>query len=115
VVLGPKTPLNHHNWLCFGKFQDTEHFLIPCPRYISSRLPPSSETWKNAMASSTQTNLERFSTYWYAPFCCMCLGCCAEFGSSGGTYELPCTSASPVNSHSINCSIFINHPIIDTI
>jgi hypothetical protein len=30
--------------------------------------------------------------YWYAPFCCVCLGCCAvEFGSSGGTYELPCT------------------------
>jgi hypothetical protein len=29
--------------------------------------------------------------YWYAPFCCVCLGCCAaEFGSSGGTYELPC-------------------------
>jgi hypothetical protein len=24
------------------------------------------------------------------PFCCVCLGCCAsEFGSSGGTYELP--------------------------
>jgi hypothetical protein len=34
---------------------------------------------------------ERFSTYWYAPFCCVCLGCCAdEFGSSGGTYDLPC-------------------------
>jgi hypothetical protein len=33
-------------------------------------------------------NLERFSTYLYAPFCCACLGCCAaEFGSSGGTYE----------------------------
>jgi len=27
-------------------------------------------------------------TYWYAPFCRVCLGCCAvEFGSSGGTYE----------------------------
>ena len=24
----------------------------------------------------------------YAPFCCVCLGCCAaDFGSSGGTYE----------------------------
>jgi len=33
-------------------------------------------------------NFERFSTYWYAPFCLVCLGCCAvEFGSSGGTYE----------------------------
>jgi hypothetical protein len=28
----------------------------------------------------------------YAPFCCVCLGCCAaEFGISGGIYELPCT------------------------
>jgi hypothetical protein len=36
-----------------------------------------------------QKMCERFSTYWYAPFCCVCLGCCAaEFGSSGGTYEL---------------------------
>jgi hypothetical protein len=31
--------------------------------------------------------------YWYAPFCCVCLCCCAaEFGSSGGTYELPRTT-----------------------
>jgi hypothetical protein len=38
-------------------------------------------------------NLERFSTSWYAPFCCVCLGCCAaDFGSSGGTYELSCIS-----------------------
>ena len=36
-------------------------------------------------------NLESFSTYWYAPFSCVCLGCCAaEFGISGGTYKLPC-------------------------
>jgi hypothetical protein len=28
-----------------------------------------------------------------APFCCVCLGCCAaEFKSSGGTYELSCIS-----------------------
>jgi len=40
----------------------------------------------------TQKNLERFSTYWYAAFCRVCLGCCAaEFGISRGTYELPCT------------------------
>jgi hypothetical protein len=33
-------------------------------------------------------NLERFSTYLYAPFCCVCLGCsAADFGSSGGNYE----------------------------
>jgi hypothetical protein len=24
----------------FGKFQDTERFFIPCPRHVSSRLPP---------------------------------------------------------------------------
>ena len=24
----------------FGKFQDTERFLIPCPRHVSLRLPP---------------------------------------------------------------------------
>jgi len=37
--------------------------------------------------------LERFSTYWYAPFCRVCLGCCAvEFGNPGGTYESPCAS-----------------------
>ena len=35
-----------------------------------------------------QKNFARFSTYWYAPFCRVCLGCCAvKFGSSGGTYE----------------------------
>jgi len=75
----------------FGKFQDTERFLIPCPHHVWSWLPPSSETCKYATALSTQKNLERFSTYWYAPFCCVFLGCCAaKFGSSGGTYELPC-------------------------
>jgi len=33
-------------------------------------------------------NLERFSIYWCASFCRVCLGCCAvEFGNPGGTYE----------------------------
>ena len=87
-----RPPLHRHNWLSFGKFQDTERFLIPCPRHVSPRLPPSGETCKYAMAPGTQKNLERFSTYWYGPFCCFCLGCCAaDFGSSGGTYELLCT------------------------
>jgi hypothetical protein len=93
VVLGPKPPLHCHNWLLFGKFQDTERFLIPCPRHVSSWLAPSSETCKYTMAPIIHTNLERFSTYWYAPFCCVCLGCCTEFGSSGGIYELPCISS----------------------
>jgi len=41
--------------------------------------------------------LERISTYRYAPFCCVCLGCCvAEFESSGGTYKLPCIRVSTI-------------------
>jgi len=45
-------------------------------------------------------NFERFSTCWYAPFCCVCLGCCAaEFGNSGGTYELPCTFTKKLREH----------------
>jgi len=38
----------------FGKFQDTERFLIPCPRHVSSRLPPSGETCKYATVPNTQ-------------------------------------------------------------
>ena len=88
VVHDPKPPLHSHNWLNFGKFQDTERFLIHCERHFSSRLPHSGGTWKYAKAPSTKKNLEIFSTYWYAPFCRVCLGCCAvEFGNPGGTYE----------------------------
>ena len=46
-------PLHRHNWLSFGKFQDTERFLIPCQHHVSSRLPPSGETCKYAMVPST--------------------------------------------------------------
>jgi len=88
VVHDPKPPLHRHNWLRFGKFQDTERFLIHCERHFSSRLPPSGGTCKYTKAPSTKKNLERFSIYWYAPFCRVCLGCCAvEFGNPGGTYE----------------------------
>ena len=88
VVHDPKPPLHSHNWLSFGKFQDTERFLIHCERHFSSRLPPSDGTWKYARAPSTKKNLERFSTYWYATVWRVCLGCCAvEFGNPGGTYE----------------------------
>ena len=38
------------NWLSFGKFQDTERFLIHCERHIFSQLPPSGGTWKYAKA-----------------------------------------------------------------
>ena len=88
VVHDPKPPLHSHNWLSFGKSQDTERFLIHCERHFSSRLPSSGGTWKYAKAPSTKKILERFSTYWYAPFCPVCLGCCAvEFGNPWGTYE----------------------------
>jgi len=40
--------LHRHNWLSFGKFQDTERFLIHCARHFSSRLPPSGGTCKYA-------------------------------------------------------------------
>jgi len=81
-------PLHLHNWLSFGKFQDTEHFLIHCERHFSSRLPPSGGTCKYTKSPSTKKNLAKFSIYWYAPFCRVCLGCCAvEFGNPGGTYE----------------------------
>ena len=88
AVHDPKPPLHSRNWLSFGKFQDTERFLIHCERHFSSRLPPSGGTWKYAKSPTTKKNLERFSTYWYAPFCRVCLGCCAvEFGNPGRAYE----------------------------
>jgi hypothetical protein len=55
VLHGPKPPLHGHNWLSFGKFQDTERFLIPCPRHVSSRLPPSGATCKYATVLPKQT------------------------------------------------------------
>ena len=57
AVHGPKRPLHRHNSLSFGKFQDTERFLIHCARYFSSRLPPSGGTCKYAKAPSTKTTL----------------------------------------------------------
>ena len=54
VVHDPKPPLHSHNWLSFGKFQDTERFLIHCERHFSSRLPPSGGSWKYAKAPSTK-------------------------------------------------------------
>jgi len=38
----------------FGKFQGTECFLIPCPRHVSSQLPPSGKTCKYATVPGTQ-------------------------------------------------------------
>jgi len=57
-------------------------FRHDCPLAVN----PASTPWR-----IEKINLERFSTYWYDQFCGIYLGCCAaEFGSSGGTYELPC-------------------------
>ena len=85
LVHGPKHPLQRHNWLSFGKFQDTVRFLIPCSRHVKSRRPLSGETCKYVTALSTQKNVERFYTYWYTPFCCVCLGCwAAEIATFGG-------------------------------
>ena len=54
AVHGPKPPLHCHNWLSFGKFEDTECVLIHCARHFSSRLPPSGGTCKYAKARSTK-------------------------------------------------------------
>ena len=95
VVHDQKPPLHSHNWLSFGKFQDTERFRIHCEHHLSSRLPPSGGTWKYAKAPSTK-KMERFSTNWYAPFCRVYLGCCAvEFGNPGGTCEKNLYISSP--------------------
>jgi hypothetical protein len=90
VVRGLKPLLHCHNWLSFGKFQDTESFLLPCPRHVSSQLPRSGETCKYATAPRTPKNLERFSTYWCAALRHDHPGyCTAEVRNPGGTYELP--------------------------
>ena len=54
LVHDPKPPCHSHNWLSFGKFQDTERFLIHCERHFSSRLPPSGWSWKYLKAPSTK-------------------------------------------------------------
>jgi len=52
VVHDPKPALQRHNWLSFGKFPDTEHFLIYYERHFTSRIPPSGGTCKYAKAPS---------------------------------------------------------------
>ena len=54
VVHDPKPALHSHSSLSFGKFQDTELFLIHCERHFSSRLPSNGGTWKYAKAPSTK-------------------------------------------------------------
>jgi hypothetical protein len=78
----------------FGKFQDTDRLLIPCPRHVSTTGPPSGETCKYATAPSTKKKLGEILCLLicsFLPRLSVCLGCCAvEFGNPGGTYESPC-------------------------
>jgi hypothetical protein len=61
AVHGPKPPLLRHKWLNFGKFQDTERFLIPFPSHLSSRLHPSGETCtKNLWTDSLPIDIRSF-------------------------------------------------------
>jgi hypothetical protein len=54
-------------------------------------------TPKGSMSTEGQTLQVSVLPYKYAPFCCVCLGfCTAEFGSYGGTYELPFTFSSAI-------------------
>jgi hypothetical protein len=57
-------PLVTRQMLNFGKFQDTDRLLIPCPRHVSSRLPPLAVKPASMPRRLVQKkNLERFSVY----------------------------------------------------
>jgi hypothetical protein len=78
------------SFMANSKTQNT--FLFPVHAMFHHDCPlavkPASTPW-----CLVHKILERFSTYWYTPFCCFCLGCCtAKFGISRGTCELPCIS-----------------------
>ena len=88
AVHGPKPPLHRHNWLSFGKFQDTECFLIHCIRHFSSRLPPSGETCKYAKAPSTKKTLrDSLPIDMLLSAVSILVVAQSSSGSSGGTYE----------------------------
>jgi hypothetical protein len=87
VVLGLKPPLHRHSWLSFAKFQDND-FLCPILAMFLHDCPPAVEPASTPLRLLPKKNLERFSAYWYALFCCVYLVCwAAEFGSPEGTYE----------------------------
>ena len=54
MVHDAKPPLHGQTLLSFGKFQDTERFLVYCERHFSSRLTPSGGNWKYVKAPSTK-------------------------------------------------------------
>ena len=71
AVHGPKPPLHHHNWLSFGKFQDTERFLIPVHGIFRHDYPLAVEPASTPRPLVQKKNFERFSTYWYALLPCL--------------------------------------------
>jgi hypothetical protein len=63
-------------------------FLFPVHAMFRHDCPPAIKPASTPRRLVYKKNLERFSTYLYASFCCVCLGCCtAEFRYSGGTFE----------------------------
>jgi hypothetical protein len=91
VVHGPKPPVHGQNWLRFATFQETECFLFPVHATFRHGCSLAVKPAGTSRRLVQRKIVERFSTCWYAPVCYVYLGCCAaEFGSSGGTYELPC-------------------------
>jgi hypothetical protein len=84
-------PLHNHNWLSLANSKTQNAFLFAVHAMLLHKCPlvvkPASTPWHLVRKKTW----ERFSSYWYAAFCCVCLGCCAaEFRSSGGIYELSC-------------------------
>jgi hypothetical protein len=65
-------------------------FLFPVHAMFRQGRFPAVKAASTSRRLVHKKKLEIFCTYWYAPFCCVWLGCCAaEFGSSGGTMSYP--------------------------
>jgi hypothetical protein len=74
----------------FGKFQDTDRLLIPCPRHVSSWLllavKPASTPRR--LVQKKLGEILYLLICSFLPCLSVCLGCCAvEFRNPGGTYE----------------------------
>ena len=83
-------------------------FRHDCPLAVK----PSSTPWR--LLYKIKNKMERFSAYCYASFCCVCLGCCAaNFGISGGTYELPCICLFTNNSTVTTQTIWFARSIVE--
>jgi hypothetical protein len=112
-IFPPLVTLHRHNWPSFGKFQDTARFLIPCPRHVSSRLSPSGETCKYATAHSTQKKTWRDSLHIDMLLSAVSVLVVAqhEFGTSGGTFELPCICTSDQHTNNMNRGLYMQPQI----